>query len=187
MVKARLMITAEQIEAKVSKAVFGKPLITNVMRSFVVEAIVCEALGPRWIWCAMDYASWDIQGDGGVRVEVKQSAAKQTWSTPKVTRPAFDIRARTGRYEGTGWIDQPGRNADVYVLAWHPVSDETADHRDPEQWVFFVVAEGDLPPAKTIGLGPLRRLADPVRYHELGAAVAGAASRLKESCSLTSG
>ena len=38
------------------------------------------------------------------------------------------------------------------VFAHHPIMDESADHRDPRQWRFHVVATGRLPIDKTISL-----------------------------------
>ena len=160
-----------QIAAKVAKAVFDRPLIMNVFRAYVVEAIFDEALSPAWSWCSIDYAGWDFENAEGVRLEVKQSAARQSWQSAKPSRASFDIRARTGRYEGPNWISEPGRNADIYVFAWHPVSDDTADHRDPMQWEFFVVPSRGLPDAKSIGLSRLRTLASPLRFGELGNSV----------------
>ena len=55
------------------------------------------------------------------------------------------------------WIDSPGRLADIYVFAWHGRDDDCANHTDPGQWLFFAVAERDLPKnQKSIGLGRLK-------------------------------
>jgi len=72
---------------------------------------------------------------------------------------------------GATWIAAPGRHAQIYVFAHHPVTDDSADHRDAGQWRFYVVATGALPPAKTIGLGKLRRLGEEVGWGDLRAAV----------------
>lgn len=48
--------TVDEIVARVSNAAFGRPLVTNVLRGQVVEAIVASALEPEWTWCAADYA-----------------------------------------------------------------------------------------------------------------------------------
>ncbi len=103
------------VVARVGDAAFGKPLVMNVLRGHVVEAIVALALAPDWRWCAADYASWDFEHDAGVRLEVRQSARRQSWprSASSVPRPAFDIRARTGRTEAGEWIAEPGRAADL--------------------------------------------------------------------------
>ncbi|NTZ42137.1 hypothetical protein G7A66_03315 [Altererythrobacter sp. SALINAS58] len=165
------MINAKDIENKVSQQVFGKPLIMNVMRSYVAEAIICEALGGRWSWCSGDYAAWDIESQDGVRIEVKQSAAKQTWQSKKSSIPAFDIRPRKGRYDGPNWVAESGRNADVYIFAWHSVIDETANHKEPSQWLFFIVPTEELPDQNSIGLSALESLVSPVSYEQLADAV----------------
>ncbi|MBX9643457.1 MAG: hypothetical protein K2W91_05065 [Novosphingobium sp.] len=47
------------------------------------------------------------------RLEVKQSAARQDWhdGEAKPNKGRFDIAARTGRWEGTRWIEVPDRLA----------------------------------------------------------------------------
>ena len=70
------------------------------------------------------------------------------------------------------WIDSPGRQADIYVFAWHRRDDDDADHTDPGQWLFFAVAERDLPKSqKSIGLAGLRKLAPPRGVADLRTAV----------------
>lgn len=185
------MVASGDITAAAAAAIFGKPLITNVYRSVIVEAIVAAAL-PDWEWCSADYASCDFRSSDGVRVEVKQSALRQSWG-PKLARPGWDIAARTGYWtEGINWVAMPGRNADVYALALHAVTDETADHRDPAQWCFYVVAATDLPAQKTIGQTSLERLAVPVSFGGLSREVAAVADRCRAnfaaaSCSLSAG
>lgn len=170
-------VTPEDIERRVSDAVFGNKLITNVFRGHVVEAMVAEALEPDWTWCSHDYASCDFDREDGVRLEVKQSAALQSWAVgpPNKISASFDIAPRKGYWEGFNWIPRPGRRAHVYVFAFHSNVDETADHRDPEQWKFYVIRADDLPNAKTISLGPLRRLTEPCSFAQLHEQVAKAA------------
>jgi hypothetical protein len=167
----------EQIQHKVAAAAFGKPLITNVHRGLVVEAIVACALEPEWRWCSEDYSSWDFEQAGGLKLEVKQSSARQSWADGKgkPSASSFDIAKRTGRWEGgTDWIAEPGRNADIYVFAHHPIFDDTADHRDPAQWAFYVISTNRLPDTKRITLGGVRALSQAVQFHDLKRAVAEA-------------
>lgn len=88
-----------------------------------------------------------------MRIEVKQSAAWQTWSDlsdePKPSRGVLDISPRTGYWtdDGTQWVSEPGRPADLYIFAWHPITGpDNVDHRDLAQWLFYVVPEAE-PPA----------------------------------------
>ena len=125
-------------------------------------------LGPLWRATGADWGGWDFESDDGVRLEVKQSAAKQSWSQPKSSRGSFDIAPRTGRYDGTVWVPGAGRAAHIYVMAWHGRADDGCDQRDEAQWEYYAVTTRSLPAAqKSIGLAPLQRLAVPVAAHEL--------------------
>ena len=71
-----------------------------------------------------------------MRLEVKQSAALQTWMAQgKCSTPSFGIAAKTGySSNGADWRQAPGRHADIYVFALHPeTGSETADHRRSDQ------------------------------------------------------
>ena len=173
---------SQGIIAKLVAAFYGKPLINNVDRGRYVECMIVLALGDRWkltneVW---DWSPWDIQGPYGARIEIKQSASLQTWSTghgaPTPRSPSFDIAARKERWTKGGDHPSyvPGRPADIYVFAWHPVRDpETADHRDPGQWRFFVVPEERLPREQnTLSLNPLKELSEELCYEQLASDVA---------------
>ncbi len=148
------------IVAHAAYAAFWRKRITNIHRAIIVEAIVDIALRDRgWNWCAADYAGWDFQHEDGTRLEVKQSAALQSWNRTEPSKPLFDIAPRTGYYkDGVEWIVAPGRPAQIYVFAHHPKTDEFADHRDPSQWRFYVLAEARLPDHKTIMLSSIKAL-----------------------------
>ena len=166
--------TAADIIARASEAALGKRMVTNVLRAMLVEAMVAEALAADWQWCSADYAAWDFVSSDGIRLEVKQSAARQSCAT-EVSPPSecsFDIAARTGRYDGTDWVSGLGRYAHIYILAHHPIADISADH--PHQWRFYVVATGVLPPGgRTISLARVQKLKIPaVSFEELAERVA---------------
>ena len=160
--------TAEVV-AKVANAAFGRPLVTNVLRGHVVEAIIALALEPVWAWCSADYASWDFERSDGLRLEVKQSAYRQSWVTaPSVkVSPGFDVRVRKHQWEGDTLVESVGRAAHIYVLAYHDQRDADADHRDPRQWQFFVLSSRDIPIVARIALGSVRRLTDSVTIEAL--------------------
>jgi hypothetical protein len=156
------------VQQRAFDAAFGRPVIQNNLRAIVVEAIVDLALSNGWRWCSQDWAAWDFEHDDGSRLEVKQAAAKQTWQAPaRPSAPRFDIAERTGRWEGSVWIAEPGRNAHIYVFAHHPIVDETADQRDPRQWRFYVIETAKLPSARTISLQAVERLTPPSTFDEL--------------------
>ena len=160
---------------------FDAPVMNNVYRGDYVECMIALTLGSDWAltWQrGWDWAPWDCEHDEGARLEIKQSAARQSWDADSMARPrspAFDIAPRTGRFnrDGSEWIDAPGRPADVYVFAWHGERKRgVADHRDPQQWLFFVVPEPELPEGqKRIGLKGLRKIASPCRLSGLRSAV----------------
>lgn len=174
-------VTAEDVASKAAGAAFGKPLVTNNLRALLVEAMIDIALAPVWRWCAADYAGWDFQHESGTKLEVKQSAARQTWTTATggPSKSSFDIAARTGYWvDGATWMPGIGRNADIYVLAHHPVEGVSADHRDPNQWNFYVVAAAALPDTKSISLARVRCLCSAVSFGELGQCVESVRQRV---------
>jgi hypothetical protein len=162
-------ITARDIVEKTCSAAFGKPLVVNYLRSMLVEAMIDVALAPDWEWVSGDWAGWDFQKDG-VKLEVKQSAALQTWTTKAPSRGTFDIARRTGHWIGNEWNKGLRRYGDIYIFARHPVSDrQGADHRNPHQWRFYVVSETSLVLAnqKTITLSAVERLVSSVGFEEV--------------------
>ena len=180
--------------------VFGQRIVNNVERGFYVECMIELALRARDAdWGLLStWDAWDVEHAANkARLEVKQSAALNPWTPrtpiPKPAKPVFGIKPVKGYWrEKEGWLPlrPPQRLADVYIFAWHPETDwNVADQQCPDQWRFFVVAERDLPQdeplAKSIGLGPLIRLADdgraePSAYGELGPTVARAVGRLSQ-------
>ena len=167
---------------------YDTPVMNNVYRADYVECLVAFTRGTDWwlTWrLGWDWAPWDCQHTSGVRLEVKQAAERQSWDreTPARRRSQrFDIVSRTGYWpqDGSRWVDldSPGRPADLYVFAWHNESrDGYADHRDTNQWLFFVVAEQDLPKnRKSIGLTGLNAIVSPCRIADLKHAVENACS-----------
>lgn len=160
-----------EVISKLCDAAFGKPLVTNVLRAQIVEAMVALVLEPAWHWCGADYAPCDFQRNDGLRLEVKQSAARQSWNTEKPSKAIFDVAARTGRNEAHGWVEEYGRAAQVYVFAHHPIFNDSADHRDPAQWQFYVVLTASLPDVKQLSLGTIKSFSSAVQISELARTV----------------
>lgn len=155
---------------------YDKPIMNNTHRAHFVECLIALALGDQWqlTWQqGWDWAAWDLESESGVRLEVKQAAARQSWDPPETPQriPRFDIAPRDGYWTGEGseWKDLPGRHADIYVFAWHGESRvELCDQRDAEKWLFYVVPEKDLPGnQKSIGLTALDKMAASHRIAEL--------------------
>ena len=146
---------------------FSKPVLQNSLRSMYVEEQVGVLLGDRWRSVGGDWAGWDFEDVDGVRLEVKQSAATQSWAQATPSPGSFDIKARQGRYDGATWVPEVGRAADIYVLAWHGGWGHTADQRDETQWEYYVISADRLPPQKTIALSVVRKLGPSVAADEL--------------------
>lgn len=145
---------------------FDVPQMQNNLRGHWVEAMVCELLGDGWKHTGADWAAWDIESDDGLRVEVKQSARRQSWGE-STSSPRFSIQAARGHYpDGKAYLPNltGSRLADIYVFAWH----DGEDQRVVSQWEFYVVEAGRLPEGrKTIGLDAIRRLVNPVQADQL--------------------
>jgi hypothetical protein len=173
--------TIEEVTKAAAQSAFRSPIIQNNLRSVVVEAILDLALSPEWRHCSQNWNGWDFEHATGTRLEVKQTAFKQSWAPPaSPSEPRFDIAPRTGYWnQGLEWIAKEGRHADVYVFAVHPVTDERADHRDACQWRFHVVAAANLPDARSIGIAPLRALSPELKWTDLREAVDAIRSGLR--------
>lgn len=162
---------------------YDRRVMNNVHRSEYVEAIVALALRTGGWKRMTPWDSWDCEHVGGVRLEVKQSAFAQGWGE-RSSPPRFDVAPRTGYwdYREQAWVDQTGRNADIYLFAWHGEPRDLADQRDPASWEFHVVLERDLPPTqKTIGLAAIRKLADPCGVDDLAVTVERARAAMPTS------
>ena len=159
---------------RVAQAMFGQPVVTNVFRSLLVEAMVAEALGSDWRWCSADFSLWDFEHVSGAKLEVKQSAARQIWAKPgaPASKAVFDIAHRKGGWSDGHWVEGRQRHADIYVLAHHPIADDSADHRRVDQWRFHVVRARDLPNAQSLSLKRLSPLAAPLPVAALPGTVA---------------
>lgn len=168
---------ANDIIKEIVKELYKQRVLSNLLRPLYVERLLARLLAGNWKCVGGDWSGWDLEdGVSGLRIEVKQSAARQTWSKDKPTKPIFDIEERTGYYaNGATWINGPGRPADIYIFAWHPGfhPKEAVDHTDPEQWEFYVVAERDLPVGqKSMGLAGILKLPHvPARHDTVGAKV----------------
>ena len=122
---------------------YGQPIIRNVLRGELVEQFVLDALGNDWL-AAGDYEAWDIQSlNGKHRIQVKQSAARQSWAEVncKPSNPRFSIKGSKAWTDDGGWGGETSRQATHYILAWHPLVDASADHREPTQWEFYLGCE----------------------------------------------
>ncbi|WP_106640157.1 hypothetical protein [Allosphingosinicella vermicomposti] len=170
------------VTKRLADRLFGAPILRNSIRGEIIEEIVAMAREPDWLLCAGDWASCDLRhSSSGFRIQVKQSAARQSWHTGScgIPKPRFSIAEKTGRWEnGDRWIEERSRNAEIFVFAWHPLTSASADHRNAHQWEFYVAAEPSLPRQKSISLDGIRRLASVVSVEKLRERVEEIASSL---------
>ncbi len=165
------MIPSQHIFDKIIHDQSKSPLMENNIRGVFAEYLIADILGAGWKVKDGSWNEWDIDGPNGEKLEIKQSAFLQTWCKQnqpegqyKISKPSFDIAAKTGYNSGI-----KTRPADIYIFALHIEKNiEKADHRILEQWEFYVVDKKILPKGqKRIGLGPISRLATPVRAKDL--------------------
>ena len=158
------------IALRLAARLFDQPLIQNQYRSAFIEAMIEPCLACHgWRHVGDNWAGWDFEHEIGTRLELKQSAAWQTWDPlkqaasgllPKAGPGIFDIAPRTGWFDSAGavWTKQAGRPAHVYVFAWNGTFGSASDHRKPDQWEFFIVPAAALPAQKTLRLRRLRAI-----------------------------
>ena len=137
----------------------GSDLMSNRERSILGEFLVAMALGlkrePRIEWNA-----YDLKTSRGLKIEIKTSSAKQSWSQPKPSPIRFDIAPKS-----CGWDEETDttdvgvkRRADVYVFC----ELHGDDPLDTAGWRFYIlrteVLNQRVKNQKSIGLEPLRNL-----------------------------
>ena len=176
----------EQVLARMA-AKFDTPIMQNSLRSLYVEEQIGVLLGEQWVSTGADWAGWDFQtieldGEAPIRLEVKQSAARQSWDQAgKPSRATFDIATRTGHFEGSAWFPSTVRQADVYVLAWHDRFEIDCDQTDIRQWTYLVIRASNLPLQKSISLNPARALATEVPSSQLATTVNSLAHEIRRA------
>ena len=163
---------SDQLNARVLERVvrqFDVPVIQNNLRGLYVEFMVAELLGDGWRHNGSDWAAYDFEHSSGVRVEVKQSAALQTWSAPAGGKRGRSFSIRVPKLEWVGSVPTPrsDRAAAIYVFAWHEDVTAQSDQREAEQWKFYVVSARSLPDQQTISLSALNKLVKPVPADQL--------------------
>lgn len=158
-------MSKDRIVRNISQRAF-QTVMSNLIRPIYVEAMVWDVMGKDWHYCG-EWDGWDLERKAdGARLEVKQSAVRQTWTDRaehQAPSPAiFDICTRQGYFDRqtNKWVQSPGRHAHLYVFADHPIFDaEKCDQRVPHQWDFYVLQTTKLPKdQQTIRLRPLKAL-----------------------------
>lgn len=152
---------------------YDQPVMNNVHRAEYVEALVALALRDSGWRRKAPWGAWHFENESGVRLNLKHSAAVQSWGGGGAQdSPRFDIAPGKGYWdeEEGRWVALPGRHAEIYVFAWHGGTGETTDQRDPASLEFYVIPERDLPKQKSIALPAIRASVSRCRIQGLAAA-----------------
>ena len=94
-----------EIAFRLASRIFDQRLIGNQYRSAFIEAMIEPHLAvAEWRYVGDGWSGWDFERTDGSRLELKQSAAQQTWSVNRNlrTRGVFDIAPRTGYFYDGG-------------------------------------------------------------------------------------
>ncbi len=160
--------------------------LSNATRGVVAEYLVARALGIGSNGARDEWASYDLDGPKGVKVEVKSAAFLQSWYQRELSRISFSVRKTRAWDPATNREStEVTRQADVYVFALLAHRDkQSVDPMDVRQWSFFVlptaVLDGRTRSQQSITLPTLKRLSEgELCYADLAAAVdraAGSAS-----------
>ncbi len=156
-------------------------MVANTMRGVLAEYIVALALGIA-TGTREEWAAWDLTMQDGTRIEVKSAAYVQAWLQQKPSTISFGVEKRRQWDEVSGLTQAPARAAHIYVFALLAHLDQaTLDPLDLDQWVFYVVPTPVLDARErsqhSITLASLEKLAKPLRFGQLAAAVKGAPTR----------
>ena len=75
---------------------YKQPIMNNVQRGDYVECMIALALGEEWKLTSedgWDWAAWDCEHRvSGARLEIKQSATRQSWYCETKRSPASHVR-----------------------------------------------------------------------------------------------
>ena len=101
---------------RLARRLFDRPLIQNSFRgAFVEEMLAPFIAGYGWRHCGDDWGSWDFEHASGAKLELKQSAAVQSWAQSKTAvAPSFNIEEKAGFWGEGGFVRSRGR-PNVYV------------------------------------------------------------------------
>lgn len=151
----------ERIIDSLARRLYFRKVMDNRERGDYAEELVAQALGNQWEWVGIGWHPWDFEGKvkgKRIRIQVKQSAARQIWQRPDKHSTVFQtvIKKKPTYVEKDHpgiEIEDVGRFCEIFIFAWHGINDiKNCDQREPDQWIFFVVPEKALGNLKQITL-----------------------------------
>lgn len=116
-------------------------LVGNTASGVLAEYLVAKALGISTEGIREGWLAWDLQTEGGVRIEVKSAAFLQSWHQHKLSEIRFVVPSRREWNPDTNKMETlPKRRAHLYVFALLAHTDKaTVDPCDLRQWKFYVL------------------------------------------------
>lgn len=154
--------------------------LRDTVRGVLAEFLVASALGRTGLR-RKAWANHDVESESGIRVEVKASGYLQGWPQAKVSRLSFGRVAARSWDEDTNELGvEPEVRADVFVFCVQTCKDHaTYDALDVGQWEFYVVPARHLRECgyKSVTIGWVRRLVEPVTFDRIAAEVESAGAR----------
>lgn len=140
--------------------------IRGVFAEFIIAKALNLSLGLRQTW-----DDWDLETDGGIKIEVKSGAYLQAWEQNKLSSIVFQ------GLKGQEWNEETNRRegekkyrADIYIFAVQTTkSNKEFDPLNLAQWVFYILTKKDLEKRNTqsISLSVIQKLTNAVRYADL--------------------
>lgn len=161
----RFILNGKETESKVCEfwQWSQSDLLNNATRGVLAEYIVAMALGISGKETRLQWKSYDLETDDGIKIEVKSAAYLQSWGQNGFSRIVFSIApARIFDY-GTGFFEKDeSRPSDVYVFCLLDSREkEKVNPLDLDQWKFYILStpelERNFKNQKTVSLSVLLR------------------------------
>lgn len=137
-------------------------LIENRNRGILAEYIVRQALEITTP-TRLEWDSYDLRTDRGVKIEVKSAAYIQSWKQSKFSAISFDISKTKTLLSDNTYSTEYSRQSNLYIfcLLQH-IDQQTIDPLNLDQWTFYVipaeVLEAKFPNQKSIRLSTLEKI-----------------------------
>ncbi|MER7782247.1 MULTISPECIES: hypothetical protein [Streptomyces] len=153
---------------------YGMPdLRSNTARGLLAQFLVHHAIGAKRQ--SSEWECYDIEGDNGLRIEVKASARLQAWEQRGLSPIRFSGLKRRTWSPAFGSAEKATYNADVYVFAVQTATaHDLYDPLDVAQWEFYVAARSAVAARNQVsmGLSTVQGLASgPVAFDALRSAI----------------
>ncbi len=139
-------------------------LVSNATRGILAEFIVGSALRVDHP-VREEWAAFDLETAGGVKVEVKSAAYMQSWAQNAPSKISFKCGETVQGSDKKRW-------ADYYVFALlHHDKREMLNPMNLDQWEFYVLPTSALNArtGRSLSLKSLQSLTSPLTYAELAA------------------